>query len=88
MSNQKTFQLCADDGARDHVFEVVTKERVYKFAAETLQELVDWVKALVPSTNLHKENDLIVHAEELILKATRERSLQLEAEYLLRTQSS
>lgn len=67
---------------RESVFDIVTKERVYKLAAPTRHDLNEWIKTLEPSTTMQAENKVILEAEHDIKQATRARALDNEAKYL------
>jgi hypothetical protein len=64
------------------VFDIVTKERVYKLAAPTRHDLNEWIKALEPSTTVQLENTVVIEAENNIKQATRARALDAEVKYL------
>lgn len=51
---------------KEFCFEVVTKDRVFKLAAGTQQEMVDWMTSLQPCTQLQAEDDLFKEAEHKI----------------------
>lgn len=67
---------------RESVFDIVTKERVFKLAAPTRHDLNEWIRALEPSTTLQRENSEILEAENIIKQATRARALDAEVKYL------
>jgi hypothetical protein len=64
------------------MFEIVTKERVYKLVALSQPEMVAWVKNLSPATTLHTENGLFFQAENLIQHAAKQRAMSREKELL------
>eukprot|EP01127_Copromyxa_protea_P006658 TRINITY_DN16663_c0_g1_i1.p1 TRINITY_DN16663_c0_g1~~TRINITY_DN16663_c0_g1_i1.p1 ORF type:complete len:151 (+),score=16.78 TRINITY_DN16663_c0_g1_i1:36-455(+) len=64
--DQAVVRSCVEDVGKDFCFEVVTKDRVYKLSAGSHQEMVDWMVALQPCTQLHAENDLFKEAERNI----------------------
>lgn len=67
---------------RESVFDIVTRERVFKLAAPTRNELNEWIKTLEPSTTMQLENKVILDAENDIKQATRARALDNEVKYL------
>jgi hypothetical protein len=64
------------------MFEVVTKERVFKLVAPSQADMVAWVKSLAPATSLHHENGLFFQAENLIQHSAKQRAMLREKELL------
>jgi len=73
---------CYDDVDRESVFDIVTKERVFKLAAPSRHDLNEWIKALEPSTTMQLENKVILDAESDIKQVTRGRAVDAESKYL------
>lgn len=62
---------------------MITKDRVFKLAAPTRDEMFDWIEAILPSTCLHEENKSILESEISIRETTRTRALEIEKQYYL-----
>lgn len=54
-----------DQSEERFAFEVVTRNRVFFFAAKTHSEMSEWIERMLRYTSLHKENALIEAAEDL-----------------------
>ena len=61
---------------------MVTKLRVWYLVAKSEVELAEWIHVLSLRTMLHKENELLQKAEEMIATEARKQALEDEKKYL------
>lgn len=76
--DQAVVRSSTEDVGKEHCFEIVTKERVFRLVAGSQQDMVAWIQALSPYTILHTENELIDQAEERICAICFNKSLEKE----------
>ena len=66
----------------EHCFEIVTKTRVYYMVAKSEAEMTEWMHALSQRTMLHKENELLEKADEMIAQEAYRQCLEDEHHFL------
>jgi len=73
--------VCTEDSSKENCFEIVTKERVWRLAANSQKEMKDWLEALRPSGTHFQENDEIFQLEQSIHKYQYAAAIALEEKW-------